>query len=218
MPSYYPIYLNLERRCCVVVGGGTTAERKVQGLLECGALVTVVSPDLTIVLRDLAGRGLLDWKAREYQAGDLEGAFLAVAATDNSRVHEEVAQEAEQRGVPLNVIDAPALCTFITPAVVRRGEVTFAVSTGGHSPALARRLREELEESSVLGWAELAEMVSEVRLALREKGIRPDPDRWQECMDKKLLGLFQNGQPKQARERLLRMLQEQPTASQGVHP
>lgn len=218
MPSYYPVCLNVKERRCAVIGGGAVAERKVQGLLECGALITLISPQLTAVLGDLASRGLITWEDREYKAGDLEGSFLAIAATDNPEVNKGVAWEAERLGVLLNVVDATELCTFITPAVVRRGEVSFAISTGGLSPALARRLREETEESPLLRWADLADMVSEVRLALHRKGVRPDPDRWQRCMDRELLDLFHSGRQIEAKERLLKMLQEQPIASQEMRP
>ncbi|MEE8443301.1 MAG: bifunctional precorrin-2 dehydrogenase/sirohydrochlorin ferrochelatase [Dehalococcoidia bacterium] len=216
MPSYYPVYLNVRERRCVVIGGGHSAERKVLGLLESGALVSVISPQLSTVLGELAGQGTIIWEAREYKVGDLQGAFLAIAATDNPDAQKAVAKEAELTGVLLNVIDAADMCTFISPAVVRRGEVTFAISTGGLSPALARKLRTEMQESSFLLWADLAEMVSEVRLSLFKRGVRPDPDHWQECLDKELLELFHSGQQAEAKERLLKRLQEQPVISQGL--
>ena len=146
MPSYYPVYLNLEEQRCVVVGGGYEAERKVQGLLESGAQVTVISPEVTTILHDIANRGLIDWKRREYQPGDLEEAFLVVAENTEPRVYKEVACEAQQRRQLLNVVDVTHLCNFIAPAIVRREDVTFAISTSGLSPPLARRLREELEQ------------------------------------------------------------------------
>lgn len=217
MPSYYPVFLNLQGRRCLIVGGGAEAERKTMGLLESGAQVTVLSPHVTTALQDMARRDLIHWEPREYQAGDLNGVFLAVAENDNPSVYKAVAMEAERRGVLLNVVDTTYLCSFIAPAVVRRGDVTFAISTAGLSPALARRLREELNESPILRWADMAELLSEVRLALRRKGIRPDPERWQECMDDLLLELFQSGRREEAKNRLLRMLQEQPQASTGRH-
>ena len=110
MPSYYPVYLDLKGRRCVVVGGGSEAERKAQGLLEGGAQVTVISPQVTIVLTDLASRGLIHWESREYEMGDLEVAFLAIAENDNPKVYGEVAREAERRGVLLNVVDMTHLC------------------------------------------------------------------------------------------------------------
>ena len=216
MSSYYPVYLNLKGRRCAIFGGGAEAERKAIGLLECSAQVTVISPNVTVVLQDLANRGLIDWVSREYQTGDLEGVFLAVAENEKPRVYTEVAKEAERRGVLLNVVDVTNLCSFIAPAIVRSGDVTFAISTSGLSPALARRLREELSESPILRWAEMADMLSEVRLALRQKGVRPDPERWQECMDNELLDLFHTGRQDEAKERLLDMLQQQPNATQEI--
>ncbi len=216
MPSYYPVYLDLKGRRCVIIGGGAEAVRKAIGLLECSAQVTVISPKVTVVLQDLANRGLIDWVCKEYQAGDLDGAFLAIAENDKPNVYVEVAKEAERRGVLLNVVDTTNLCSFNAPAIVRRGEVTFAISTAGLSPALARRLREELDQSPIMLWAEMADMLSEVRLALRQKGVRPDPERWQECMDDELLDQFRGGRQEEAKERLLRLLQEQPRAAQGT--
>lgn len=213
MPSYYPVYLNLKGRRCVVVGGGNEAERKAQGLLEAGAHVTVISTGASVVIQDLAERGLIDWIAKEYEPGDLEGAFLAVSENENARVYTRVAHEAEQRGVLVNVVDVTHLCSFIAPAIVRRGDVTFAISTAGLSPALARRLREELDGSAVMRWAEMAEMLAEVRMELRRHGVKPDPDRWQECMDEALVEMYHDGREQEAKERLLRMLQEQPEAT-----
>lgn len=210
MASYYPVYLDLRNRRCIVVGGGAEAERKAQGLLESGAKVTVVSAKVTPALNDLAARKLIDWEPRDYQDGDLEGAFLAISDNSDSTIYEAVAAEAERLGILLNVTDVTDLCNFIAPAVVRRGEVTFAISTGGLSPALARRLREELETDPILQWADMAEMISGVRLELRGKGVYPDPERWQECLDQEMLRMFHNGSQAQARERLLQMLQEQP--------
>ena len=205
-----------------MVGGAGEAERKVQGLLEHGARVTLISPEVTVVLQDLAGRGLVEWKSREYRQGDLEGAFLVVSENLNEDEYTRVAQEAHGRGILLNVVDRPQLCSFIAPAVARRGqhgEVQCAISTAGLSPALARRLRERMSDPDLclcLQWADMVGVLSDVRAEVRAKGLRPDPDRWQECMDDELLAMFQIGQAEQARERLLRMLEEQPHASQGV--
>ena len=133
-----------------------------------------------------------------------------------------VAQEAHSRGVLLNVVDRPQLCSFIAPAVARRGqhgEVQCAISTAGLSPALARRLRERMSDPDLclcLQWADMVGVLADVRAEVRGKGLRPDPERWQECMDDELLAMFQSGQAAQARARLLRMLEEQPHASQGA--
>lgn len=143
--SYFPICLDLAGRPCVVIGGGRVAERKIRGLLDCGAAVTVISPELTPALHGLAQGGGIRWRKQCYTEGDLAGAFMVISATDDRPTQEKVYGEAQQRSLLLNVADVPELCNFILPAVVRRGELIVAVSTGGRSPALARRLRRELE-------------------------------------------------------------------------
>jgi precorrin-2 dehydrogenase/sirohydrochlorin ferrochelatase len=144
--GYLPIFIDASARRCVVIGGGEVAERKTRALLEAAAVVTVVSPSLTAGLAALANRGRIRHLARTYQAGDLEGAFLAFAATGEIATERAVAAEARARGVPINVADVPDLCSFIAPAVIKRGGLQIAISTGGASPALARKIREELED------------------------------------------------------------------------
>ena len=141
----YPIFLRVEGRWCVVIGGGAVAERKVRVLIEAGARVTVISPAVTSGLAALAESGRISHWPRPYCPGDLQGAFLAYAATDDETLHATIAREAEAGGVLLNVVDRPQWCTFIVPATVTRGDLTIAVSTGGGSPALARRMRQDLE-------------------------------------------------------------------------
>ncbi len=121
------------------------AERKIESLLKRAARVKVISPEVTEKISSWAREGLLELVPRPYQRGDLEGAFLVIAATDNPQVQKEVFAEAEERGVFCNVVDKPALCSFIVPSVVERGRLQIAISTSGASPALARRLREQLE-------------------------------------------------------------------------
>jgi precorrin-2 dehydrogenase/sirohydrochlorin ferrochelatase len=140
----YPITLELEGRPCVVIGGGSVAERKVTGLREAGARVAVIAPQVTAGIAALARAGEIEHRARPYRPGDLGEAALVIAATDEGATQRAVATEAASERVPLNVADVPGLCTFTLPAVVRRGDVTIAISTGGSSPALARKLREEL--------------------------------------------------------------------------
>jgi precorrin-2 dehydrogenase/sirohydrochlorin ferrochelatase len=166
----YPIYLiGMERRRVVVVGGGSVAARKVEGLLEAGARVTVISPILTPELEVLAEAGRIAVIGRPYRQGDLAGAFLVIAATNDADVNQAVWREAEQCGCLVNVVDDPAHCNFITPALVRRGEVTLAISTGGASPALARRLREQLEAQVGPEYGELASLLAELRPELRAR-------------------------------------------------
>jgi precorrin-2 dehydrogenase/sirohydrochlorin ferrochelatase len=141
-PVYYPALLNLDNRKCVVVGGGKVAERKVASLVRCGADVMVISPDLTTTLMRYKAAGTIRHRSREYRRGDLKGAYLVIAATSNERINREVSREAK---VLVNVADVPELANFVLPAVVRRGPLMIAVSTGGTSPAMAAAIRKELE-------------------------------------------------------------------------
>ncbi len=141
---YYPVFLDIRGKRCVVVGGGGVAERKVLALLDAGAEVTVISPELTEGLEALKRAGRISHSERKYRSGDLEGAFVVIAATSDMDVNRRVSRDAGN--IPVNVVDVPDLCTFIVPSVVRRGDLTIAVSTSGASPALARSIREEIEE------------------------------------------------------------------------
>uniref|UniRef100_A0A7V4G741 precorrin-2 dehydrogenase n=1 Tax=Desulfobacca acetoxidans TaxID=60893 RepID=A0A7V4G741_9BACT len=141
----YPLFALVEDRPCLVVGGGAVGERKVKDLLAAGARVTVVSRELTPGLQALAEKGRLRFIPGEFHPGQLEGMLLVIGATDDMGVNRQVSAAAQERGLLVNIVDQPELCTFIVPAQVRRGALTIAVSTGGASPALARRLREKLE-------------------------------------------------------------------------
>ncbi|MGC1676516.1 MAG: bifunctional precorrin-2 dehydrogenase/sirohydrochlorin ferrochelatase [Candidatus Binataceae bacterium] len=148
--GYLAIFLAMERRRCVVIGGGDIAARKIAQLLAAGAQVTVISPRLVRELAILAESAAITHRARRWERGDLHGFDLAFAATDDPRAHREIAAEARALGVMLNVADEPELCDFIAPAVVRRGDLQIAVSTSGASPATAARIRRELEDQ--FGW------------------------------------------------------------------
>ena len=170
MSDYYPVYLNLKGRPCVIFGGGRVAEGKISRLRGAGARITVISPQVTPVIRTAAQEGQLKWCEREYQDGDLQQAFLAIAATNVPSVNRQIFQEAERQNVLLNVVDDAPLCTFIAPSIVERGPVTLAISTAGASPALARKLRESLTHDPVLDWADLAGVMSQVRSQIKSKG------------------------------------------------
>ena len=214
MPPYYPVFLDLKGRPCVVIGGGEVAERKLQGLLECDARVTVVSPVVGKAIRSRVSRGEVEWLAREYRAGDLKGVFLAIAATDQGEVNKAVADEATEERVILNVVDNAPLCTFIAPSVVRQGEVTVAISTGGASPALARKMRESLENSAALEYAHLAGILSSARKELKRRGVEVDPQRWQDSITGELVDLVKDGKEEQALGLLIGSLLED--VQQGV--
>jgi siroheme synthase-like protein len=193
MPSYYPVYLNLAGKKAVILGGGYVAEGKVAALLEAGVKLTIISPQATPGIQEAARRGDLEWQQRVYQPGDLQGAALVIAATNVWSVNQEICQEAEGLGILLNVCDDPDLCNFIAPALVKRGPVTLAISTGGASPALARKLRETLTSASVLEWADLAGTLARVRQELKQRRVAVDPERWQCCLTPDLLDLARQG-------------------------
>jgi precorrin-2 dehydrogenase / sirohydrochlorin ferrochelatase len=180
--GFYPLLLELEGRRCVVVGGGPVGERKVDGLLAVGAAVTVVSPALTPALSALAAAGRITVVPREYRDGDLEGAALVFTALDDPRTTAVVAEEARRRGVWLNAADDPRYCSFILPAVVRRGPLTIAVASGGATPALTRALREHLDEALGPEWGALAELAAEARRELRARGGGADGETWRRAL------------------------------------
>ncbi len=142
----YPIFANLTDKPCLVVGGGAVGERKVQDLRIAGARVTVVSPNLTPALAELAGAGEIRHLAEDFRPEHVSGMAMVMAATDDPEVNARVSAAAQAAAIWVNVADAPEFCTFIVPAQVRRGDLTVAISTGGASPALARKLREELQQ------------------------------------------------------------------------
>jgi siroheme synthase-like protein len=160
---YHPVHVDLRGRPCVVVGGGEEAERKVAALLAAGARVTVIDPRPTAGLAALAETRAVEHRARPYRRGDLAGATLAYAVVTDETLAAALAAEAAEAGVWLNVVDRPRHSTFISPAVAIRGPVTVAVSTGGASPALAKRLRDELERAVGPEWGLAAEILGRLR-------------------------------------------------------
>lgn len=205
---YYPIFLGLGGKRCVVVGGGQVALRKVRTLLEHEAEVKVISPDLCPELSQMAEKKIILVAQRGYNGGDLEGAFVAIAATDDSMINHKVADEARQRGVLVNVIDEPEHSDFIVPSYLRRGAVTIAVSTDGRSPALARKIRTRLENDFGAEYASLAIIASEVRLELKEQGIKVNGEAWQEALDlEALIQMLRAGQSEKAKAALLANLE-----------
>ena len=168
MTPYYPLFLDLSGRLCVVVGGGMVAERKVKGLLQAGARPRVISPEVTKGIRKLRDRGVIEVLIREYREGDLEGAYLAFAATDRSDINERVRAESTLRAIPLNVVDNPDQCDFIVPSVVRNGPVSIAISTSGLLPMLAKKLKAELAGALCADYGAYAKRVGAFRKFLIE--------------------------------------------------
>jgi precorrin-2 dehydrogenase/sirohydrochlorin ferrochelatase len=200
--GYYPIFADLTGRRCVVFGGGPVAERKVEGLLAVDAAVHVVSPTLTPGLQALVAAGRIRHEARDYRPGDLAGAALAFSAIDDPPASTAIAAEARERGVWLNAADDPARCSFILPAVLRRGVLTVAVASGGATPALTRFLRDHLE--TVLGaeWTALGDLAAAARRDLRAAGRTADAGRWRQALDADVRALLAGGRPDEARRLL----------------
>jgi siroheme synthase-like protein len=202
-PAPYPLFVDLAGRHCVVIGGGRVAETKVSGLLAAGATVTVVSPSVTGALAEAARAGRIRLERRVYQEGDLAEVALAFAATGETAVNAAVAAEGRRRRVWVNAADDPAHCDFILPAIVRRGALAIAVSTGGASPALARVIREELERTIGDEYGVLVDVVGDVRETLRAEGRAVGADTWRAALaDPRLRRLVARGRHGAARRYL----------------
>ena len=144
--EYYPVNLDIKKRKCLVVGGGRVGTRKVLTLLDCGARVTVVSPDAKEKLIELANSGAITLEKRQYRETDLDGIFLVIGTTDDEELNHQISIAAEKHNMLCNIADRPKVCNFILPSIVNRGDLTISISTSGKSPALAKKLRMELEE------------------------------------------------------------------------
>lgn len=175
--SLFPIFLKLEGRSCLVVGAGRIGEPKIQSLVAAGAKVRVVAPLATAQVADWAEAGALRWEQREFRSTDLEGVFLVIAATASPEVNAAVFQEAQARHILCNAVDDPEHCDFYYPAVVQRGDLQVAISTAGHSPALAQRLRRELEEQFGPEYEAWVEQLGTIRQQLFASNMDPEERR-----------------------------------------
>ena len=183
MSAGYPVVLRLAGRRCVVVGGGSVAARKVGTLVRSGADVVVVAPEIAPEIEAFAETGGVQLERRTFEPADLDGALLAFAATDSKSVNRAVARAADERGVLTNVSDDPSASDFTNPGLVRRRDITLAVSTGGRSPAFARFLREQLQDWLTDARCALLEVVADVRRDLRSAGKSLDAERWRRAID-----------------------------------
>lgn len=206
--SYYPIFVDLRGRRCLVVGGGAIAQRKVRTLLGYGARVTVVSPQATAWLRRAGRAGRIRYVPRRLRRCDLDTAWLVVAATDDEAVNRRVAREAGRRRIFANIVDRQALCSFIAPAMARRGPLTLAVSTGGASPTVAKRLRDELDEVVGRRYVELIRLLRGLRGPARRR--LPSHDQRKRYFDDvargRVFDLVQRGKTDAARRHALALL------------
>jgi precorrin-2 dehydrogenase / sirohydrochlorin ferrochelatase len=200
----YGAFIQLKGRPCVVVGGGPVAERKITGLLECGAHVTVIAPDVTNLIRETAESGTITWERRAYRSGDAAAAFLVIAATGSKDVNRHVEREAETNGRLVNVVNDQDAGNLIVPAMVRRGRLNIAVSTSGASPLIAKRLRQELEMAFGDEYAAYLDLLAAVRQRLLLE-VCDEPRRtaiFREIADAPLLSLLRAGR-QEAAERVI---------------
>lgn len=200
----YPVNLRMTGRACTVVGGGAVAERKVAALLQAGALVTVIAPELTHPLREMSLQGRISWMQKQYEPGDLAGSFLVVCATDSRSVNRSAAAEAKQVRALTNVVDSPELCDFTVPSQLARGDLLITVSTGGHSPAFTRRLKEELDTLYGPEYGDFLTIVSQAREQVKQRltSSRERERFWRKLLDAELIALIRAGRINEAEERV----------------
>jgi precorrin-2 dehydrogenase/sirohydrochlorin ferrochelatase len=207
---YYPIHVDLKGRKCLVIGGGKVAERKVRSLIVCKAEVSVVSPKITTGLKKLMEKERFLYLQKKYEESDLDQAFLVIAATDQSEVNQQIYQDALRRNLLVNVVDSPQCCNFIMPAFVKRGDLLLSVSTGGKSPALARKIRKKLESEFGEEYQPFLEVLGELREKIQ--GHIRDPllrkKLFHQILDSDLLDLFRRGDFESAHRRKLALLKE----------
>ena len=168
--KFYPISLDISNEKCVVVGGGDVAERKIIRLLECGARVVLVGKTITPGLRAMKDEETIEHVPDDYREEHIEGAFLVIGATDRNDVNERIYRDSRSRGILVNVVDEPARCNFIVPAIFRRKDLLIAISTGGKSPALARKLREKMEEKYGPEYGILLDIMGNLRKKIIARG------------------------------------------------
>ncbi|MGZ8796239.1 MAG: precorrin-2 dehydrogenase/sirohydrochlorin ferrochelatase family protein [Thermoanaerobaculia bacterium] len=206
---YYPIYLDIEGRNVVIVGGGNVCARKAETMMKYGARVTVVSPQFTDEIEQWARQGCLALSRKKYDQSDLEGVNIVIASTDDEAINTQIATDCRQRRIPVNVVDVTALCEFIVPAIIEKGSVQIAISTGGKSPALARTLKEDLQRFVGPEYDE----VNQALFSLREgakKGLPTDADRkrfFDGIVGQGILDMLRDGRRREAYETIARACQ-----------
>lgn len=207
--KYYPLYMDLRGRECLVVGAGAVAARKVRTLVDCGARVTVVGERPVEALAGLRSRGVKIVE-RKFQPDDLRQPALVIGATDSEEVNAAVSKESTRRGIPVNIADDPEKSTFILPAIFRRGDVTMAVSTGGSSPALARLIREDLERHYGEEYASLAALLGSYRERMMSavSGHRRRADVWKGILDAGILDVLRREGAEEAEAVIRRHIDE----------
>lgn len=203
---YYPIYLDIENRSVVIIGGGNVCARKAETMMKYGARVTIVSPEFTDEIEQWAREGCLALQQKEYDPSDLDGANIVIASTDIQAVNEQIAADCRARRIPVNVVDVTPLCEFIVPAIIESGSIQIAISTGGKSPALARTLKEDLQRTIGPEYAEVNDVLGTLRESA--KSVLPtDVDRkrfFDGIIAQGILPMLREGKRREAYETIAR--------------
>ena len=207
----YPVFLDVRDRKCVVVGGGEIAARKAAALGDSGAHVTIISPDLCAELQARAGRGDVAHVAGGYEPGVLDGAFVVVAATDDMDVNRRVSADCRARNIVVNVVDVPELCDFHVPSIIRQGDITIAIGTGGKSPALSRRLRLMLQEQVGPEFAQLLDILGHWRETVKQNipGQKRRHTLWVNILDSGVIDDLHAGNTSQAEQKVRTMVEQE---------
>ncbi len=190
---YYPIHLDIQNRNCLVVGGGGVGTRKVMTLLKCGAIVTVVSPEISELLQKHAESAALTLKPRPYRTEDLAGMFLVIGASDDETLNRKISSDAERRNILCNIADRPDVCNFILPSIVRRNDLVITISTSGRSPALAKNLRKKLERQFGEEYGVFLQLMGGIRNQLLSQAHEPEFHKplFEQLIDSDLMTMIQ---------------------------
>jgi len=207
---YYPIHLDIKNRNCLVVGGGAVGTRKANTLLECGAGVTVVSPNPTPQLTKLASEGAIRLFRRAYRSADLDGAFLVIGATDDESLNQQISNDAALTHTLCNIADRPEVCNFILPSIIQRGDLVITISTSGKSPALAKQLRQKLQTQFGKEYAEFLLLMGAIRKKLLSRAHEPEAHKtlFNQLIDSDLIQLMQAGKTEEINSLLYKILGE----------
>ena len=210
MMRYYPIFLDIQNRNCLVVGGGTVGTRKVMTLLGCGATVMVVSPDVTSTLQALSKNGIITLAKRPFQAFDLNDKFLVIGATDNPPLNREIHTAAERLGILYNIADCPESCNFILPSIVSRGDLVIAISTSGTSPAFAKKLRKDLEKEFGKEYAIFLKLMGAIRKKRLANNNEPEANKhvFEQLINSGLVQMIKDRKNREINQLLLEILGE----------
>ncbi|MEA3280621.1 MAG: bifunctional precorrin-2 dehydrogenase/sirohydrochlorin ferrochelatase [Thermodesulfobacteriota bacterium] len=205
---YYPVNLDILNRKCLIVGGGSVGTRKVITLLDCGAIVTIVSPDVSEKLLELAGDGSITWEKRSYLTSDLDTMFLVIGATDDEKLNRRISADAEKINMLCNIADRPDVCNFILPAIVNRGDLVIAVSTSGKSPAFAKTLRKELEKQFGVEYAEFLRLMGAIRKKLLSEKHEPEAHKhlFERLIKSNLIGMIKSNRKEDINSLLFEIL------------